>query len=132
IAVHLDNGWDSEIAVGNIHRALEKLGVELVTRVLDWDEFRDLQVAFLKASTPDSEIPTDHAIVSTVFQTAWQRGIPHVVLGHNTVTESVLPAAWSRGHYDWRYIRMVHERFGTRPLVDFPHLNFPNYLSFRY
>jgi N-acetyl sugar amidotransferase len=131
LAVHLDNGWNSEIAVGNIHRALEKLNVELYTRVLQWDEFRDLQVSFLKASTPDAEIPTDHAIVATVFQTAWKRGIRHLVLGHNKATELVLPAAWSQGHFDWRYIRTVQARFGTRPLKDFPHLAFTDYARFR-
>lgn len=132
LAVHLDNGWDSEIAVGNIHRALERLGVELVTNVLDWEEFRDLQVAFLKASTPDSEIPTDHAIVATVYQTAWKLGIAHLVLGYNRATELVLPPSWSQGHYDWTYISAVHAQFGTQPLKTFPHLAWPDYLRFRY
>lgn len=131
LAVHLDNGWNSEIAVGNIHRALEKLGVELFTRVLDWEEFRDLQVSFLKASTPDAEIPTDHAIIATVFQTAWSKGIRHLVMGHNQATELVLPPLWSQGHFDWRYIREVQKRFGTKPLRDFPHLSFPNYVRYR-
>jgi N-acetyl sugar amidotransferase len=131
LAVHLDNGWDSEIAVGNIERALSTLGVELHTNVLDWDEFRDLQVAFLKASTPDSEIPSDHAIVATVFQAAWKRGIGHVVLGHNRATELILPPAWSQGHLDWRYIRSVQRRFGTRPLRTFPHLDFASYARYR-
>lgn len=132
LAVHLDNGWDSEIAVGNIHRALEKLGVELVTKVLDWEEFRDLQVSFLKASTPDAEIPSDHAIAATVFQTAWKHGIRHLMMGHNLATELVMPKAWSQGHYDWRYISAVQAQFGTRPLRDFPHLAFHDYLRCRY
>ncbi len=132
LAVHLDNGWDSEIAVGNIHRGLEKLGVELVTNVLDWEEFRELQVAFLKASTPDSEIPTDHAIVATVFQTAWKFGISHLVLGYNKATELILPPAWSQGHYDWTYISAIQSKFGTRPLKTFPHLSLPDYVRYRY
>jgi N-acetyl sugar amidotransferase len=131
LAVHLDNGWDSEIAVGNIQRALGTLGVELHTNVLEWDEFRDLQVAFLRASTPDSEIPSDHAIVSTVLHTAWKKGIGHLVLGHNKATELILPPAWSQGHFDWRYIRSVHRRFGTRPLKSFPHLDFATYVRYR-
>jgi N-acetyl sugar amidotransferase len=131
LAVHLDNGWDSEIAVGNIQRALNKLGVELITNVLDWEEFRDLQVAFLRASTPDSEIPTDHAIFATLFHTAWSKDISHLVLGHNKATELVLPPAWSQGHFDWRYIRAVHRRFGKRPLKTFPHFNFAQYVRYR-
>ncbi|MBM4776216.1 MAG: N-acetyl sugar amidotransferase [Archangiaceae bacterium] len=132
LAVHLDNGWDSEIAVGNIHRALEKLGVELVTTVLDWEEFRDLQVSFLKASTPDAEIPSDHAIAATVFQTAWKHDIRHLAMGHNFATELIMPKAWSQGHYDWRYISSIQKQFGTRPLRDFPHLALPEYVRCRF
>lgn len=131
LAVHLDNGWDSEVAVGNIQRAVDKLGVELLTNVLDWAEFRDLQVAFLRASTPDSEIPSDHAIFSTVLRTAWKKGIAHLVLGHNKATELILPRAWSQGHFDWRYIRSVHRRFGTSGLRSFPHLDFAHYARYR-
>ncbi|MCX6641976.1 MAG: N-acetyl sugar amidotransferase, partial [Candidatus Bathyarchaeota archaeon] len=70
LAVHLDNGWDSELAVKNIELLLNKLSIELYTYVLDWEEFRDLQLAFLRASTPDSEIPSDHAIVSSMYMKA--------------------------------------------------------------
>lgn len=132
LAVHLDNGWNSEVAVGNIHRALEKLGVELVTTVLDWEEFRDLQVSFLKASTPDAEIPSDHAIAATVFKTAWKHGVRHLAMGHNFATELIMPKAWSQGHYDWHYISSVHKRFGARPLSDFPHLALPEYVRCRF
>ena len=121
LAVHLDNGWDSELAVQNIQHVLDKLGIELFTEVLDWDEFRDLQLAFLKASTPDSEIPTDHAIVSTLYRQARRHGVRYILNGCNVRTESHLPPAWSRGHSDWRYIRSVQAQFGTRRLATFPH-----------
>lgn len=132
LAVHLDNGWDTEIAVGNIERALRRLNIDLISVVLEWEEFRDLQVAFLKSSTPDSEIPTDHAIVASVYQTAWRMKIPYLVMGYNRATELVLPPSWSQGHFDWRYIRKINERFGRRPLRTFPHLTFPDYVRFRY
>lgn len=123
LAVHLDNGWDSELAVKNIEHVLTKLDIELFTEVLDWDEFRDLQLAFLRASTPDSEIPTDHAIVSVLYQQARRHGIRYILSGCNVRTESHLPPAWSRGHSDWRYIQAVQKQFGTRPLKTFPHRN---------
>ena len=123
LAVHLDNGWDSELAVKNIQHVLEKLGIELYTEVLEWDEFRDLQLAFLRASTPDSEIPTDHAIVSVLYQQARRLGIKYILSGCNVRTESHLPLAWSRGHSDWRYIQALQKQFGTRPLKTFPHRN---------
>ena len=124
LAVHLDNGWDSELAVKNIELALRTLGIDLHTHVLDWPEFRDLQLAFLKASTPDSEIPTDHAISSLIRQTAHRLGIRYLITGVNVRTETHLPLAWSQGHSDWRYIRSVHEQFGTVPLRSFPHMGF--------
>jgi N-acetyl sugar amidotransferase len=131
LAVHLDNGWDSELAVKNIEQTLTRLKINLHTHVIDWEEFRDLQLAFLKASTPDSEIPTDHAIVSLMRQTAARLGLSHVIFGCNVRSESHLPSAWSQGHWDWRYIKSVHELFGTVPLRTFPHTHFIDHYRYR-
>jgi N-acetyl sugar amidotransferase len=125
LAVHLDNGWNSEMAVANIEKTLDKLGIDLNTHVLDWEEFRDLQVAFLKASTPDAEIPTDHAITNILYEMASRYGIRHIILGNNTATEGILPLMWSYGYRDWRYIKSVHDRFGTVKLRNFHHYNLP-------
>jgi N-acetyl sugar amidotransferase len=127
LAVHLDNGWDSELAVKNIENVLKKLGIELYTHVIDWNEFKDLQLAFLKASTPDSEIPSDHAILALLYQMADKFKIKYVLPGFNIRTESHLPRAWSQGHEDWKYIKSVHKRFGTVKLKTFPHMNFYEY-----
>lgn len=127
LAVHLDNGWDSELAVKNIENVLRRLGIELYTHVLNWEGFRDLQLAFLKASTPDSEIPSDHAIFAVVHQVARSYGVKYIIGGQNLRTESHLPLAWSQGHADWKYIKAVHERFGTVPLRSFPHQGFWRY-----
>lgn len=124
VAVHLDNGWDTELAVKNIQNALHNLDIDLITSVLDWEEFRDLQTSFLKASTPDSEIPSDHAIVAVLSQTAEKFGIKSIISGFNHRTESHLPPAWSQGHFDWHYIKSVHKEFGRVPLKTFPHLGF--------
>ncbi|GAB4503735.1 MAG: N-acetyl sugar amidotransferase [Anaerolineales bacterium] len=127
LAVHMDNGWDSELAVKNIEEALKRLGIDLYTEVLDWEEFRDLQVAFLKASTPDSEIPSDHAIWAVLGNMADKLKVKYIVSGFNVRTESHLPRPWSYGHFDWKYIRSVHKRFGSRPLKTFPHIGFFTY-----
>ncbi len=121
LAVHLDNGWNSELAVKNIENVLARLGIDLHTHVIDWQEFRDLQLAFLRASTPDSEIPSDHAIFSLLYQQAKRQRVRWVVSGINVRTETHLPQAWSQGHRDWRYIRSVHRRFGSVRLRSFPH-----------
>ncbi|MBI2389035.1 MAG: N-acetyl sugar amidotransferase [Deltaproteobacteria bacterium] len=121
LAVHMDNGWDAELAVRNIELTLKKLHIDLVTEVLDWDEFRDIQLAFLEASTPDAEIPSDHAIGAVMLDTALKHGIKYILGGSNIRTESCVPAAWSTGVRDWRYIKSVHARFGKIPLLTFPH-----------
>jgi N-acetyl sugar amidotransferase len=124
LAVHLDNGWDSELAVKNIENVLKTLGIDLYTHVIDWEEFRDLQLSFLKASTPDSEIPTDHAIFALMYQMAKKTGVRYVIAGFNVRTESHHPWAWSQGYLDYAYIRTVHRRFGTRKLITYPHMGF--------
>jgi N-acetyl sugar amidotransferase len=123
LAVHLDNGWDSELAVSNIEKVLSHLGIDLHTHVLNWEEFKDLQMAFLRASVPDGEIPTDHAIAAVIYQTAVRLRIKYVVSGSNIVTEGILPIRWTYGIQDWTYIRGIQRKFGRRPLATFPHMN---------
>lgn len=123
LAIHLDNGWDSELSVKNIELVLKKLDIDLFTYVIDWEEFKDLQLSFLQASTPDTEIPTDHAI-GILYIIATEKKIPYIILGMNTRTESHIPCAWSQGHGDWKYIKSIHKQFGHVPLKTFPHYTY--------
>ncbi len=127
LAVHLDNGWNSNLAVQNIERALNKLSIDLKTVVLNWEEFRSLQVAFLRASTPDSEVPTDHAIEAVLSQAAKKFGVQYIIGGSNFATEAIMPRAWSHGMKDWKYIRTVNRIYGDRVLRTFPHLSITDY-----
>ena len=124
LALHLDNGWDSDVAVRNIHNIVRKLDIHLETHVLDWEEFRSLQLAFLRASTPDSEIPSDHAIVASLYEAARKHKVRWIMDGSNVVTEIMVPATWSHGHSDWGYIKGLNDAFGTQPLKTFPHYGF--------
>ncbi|MEM0449102.1 MAG: N-acetyl sugar amidotransferase [Methanomassiliicoccales archaeon] len=123
LAVHVDNGWNSELSVKNIELLLNKLNIDLYTEVLDWETFRDLQVAFLKASTPDSEIPTDHAIVAVLRKTAEKERIKYIIVGSNYMTETHVPRSWSYGTEDLMYIKSLNRLFGTHSLEKFPHYN---------
>lgn len=125
LAVHMDNGWDSELAVKNIERVLKHLGIDLHTEVLNWEEFRNLQLSFLKASVSDAEIPTDHAIGAVIYRVARQHGIPYILSGSNVVTEGILPGTWTYGIWDFKYIKSVHARFGSVPLRTFPRYTLP-------
>ena len=130
LAVHMDNGWDSELAVSNIEKALRKLNIDLYTNVLDWEEFRDIQLAFLKASVPDLEIPTDHAIHAVLYEKACRENVKYILGGDNTASEGGGVAAWSQGHADWLYIRGIRKRFGTRPTNTFPHFGILQFIYY--
>jgi len=123
LAVHLDNGWNSELAVANIEKTLNKLGIDLYTHVIDWEEFRDLQISFLKASTPDGEVPTDHAIFALLYKIAAKHGLKHVITGTNVISEAILPEKWGYGYFDWSYVKDVHRRFGSARLSTYPHFS---------
>lgn len=131
LAVHLDNGWNSELATHNIEQALKKLGMELFTYVIDWPEFKDLQLAFLRASTPDGELPTDHAIFALMMRVANEQRVRYVITGMNYATESTNVEDWTYSPSDWRYIRGVHRKFGSRPLRTYPHFSLP-YLAYTF
>lgn len=118
LAVHFDNGWNSEIAVSNIKNAIEKLDVDLYTVVADWEEFKDLQKAFLRASIPDAEVPTDYAIISALMQTANKFNVKYIFNGHSFRTEGVAPISWT--YMDGKYIRSVHSQFGKHKITSFP------------
>jgi N-acetyl sugar amidotransferase len=131
LAVHFDNGWDSELAVGNIQRIIEACGFDLVTYVIDWAEFRDLQRAFLKASVIDIEILTDHAIFAAMLNIAREHGIRYVLSGSNVATEHGLPDAWVWNKQDWTNIRAIHAMYGSVPLRSFPHLSTARWMLIR-
>lgn len=121
LAIHMDNGWNSELSVKNVENIVKKLDIDLYTKILDWEEFRSLQLALLKASTPDSEIPTDHAICATLYEMANKYSIHYVLSGANFITERIMPPEWSQGHSDYRYINGVNKIWGTQKLKTFPH-----------
>ncbi|MBI4405144.1 MAG: N-acetyl sugar amidotransferase [Deltaproteobacteria bacterium] len=128
LAVHFDNGWNSPIAVSNIANATNHLGIDLETVVADWEEFRDLQVSFLRASVPDVEIPTDVAIHSVLHRIAAREDVQYVFFCHSFRTEGIVPRGWS--FLDGKYIEAVQKRFGTRPLKDFKNFKIWDFFRF--
>ncbi len=130
LAVHFDNGWNSELAVDNIQKILNKLKIDLYTYVVDWDEFCDLQKSFLKASVPNVEIPTDHAISAVLWSTAYKKGIRYILNGSNLKTEGIMPLAWTYSSYDYLHIRSIQRIFGSRRLGSYPKLGFFKFLYY--
>jgi N-acetyl sugar amidotransferase len=120
LVVHFDNGWNSEGAVSNIENIVKRLGFDLHTYVVDWEEFRDVQLAYLKASVIDIEAVTDHAILGALHRLAKKFKIRYVLSGTNVVTEAVLPDNWIFNKADHVNLTAIHTRYGQVKLVDFP------------
>ena len=128
LAVHFDNGWDSELAVDNITRTLTSLQVDLFTYVVDWEEFRDLQLSFIRSSVANAEAPTDHGITALLFRTARKHRVRFILSGSNLVTEAIMPHAWSHFNQDLRLLKALHRRFGTVTLRTMPTIGIPSYM----
>lgn len=123
LCVHFDNGWNSEYAVMNIQNIVNKLDFDLYTYVINWEEFKDLQIAYLKASVIDIEVLTDHAIYGTMFKIAKDNDIKYVLGGHNVVTEGILPYHWTYNKKDYINIKAIHKEYGSLKLNTFPFLD---------
>jgi N-acetyl sugar amidotransferase len=146
LAVHFDNNMDSKIAAENIKNACTILDVDLHTFVIDWDEYKDLQVAFLKASIPAVDVPMDQAFVSVLFQYAWENKIKFLFSGYTIRGEGPIPKQWTC--LDIPFLLDIHKKFGKIPLNKYPirtpfdlikyrlsgitRINPLNYIDFRY
>lgn len=120
LAVHFDNGWNSEQSVRNIERVVKSLGLDLQTFVIDWPEFRDIQRSFFKADVIDIEMVTDQAIFGSIYRLARKHGIRTILSGTNVQTESIMPRAWQHFKFDARNLKAIHRRFGTLPIRRYP------------
>ena len=130
LAVHFDNGWNSEIAVQNIKNATKILGVDLHTHVADWEEFKDLQKAFLRAAVSDGEVPTDWVITSVLYRTAVKEDVKYSIQGSSFRTEGTAPLTWT--YQDGRYIKNIFEKFGKGKHKSFPIMNLSQFLYYTF
>ena len=111
LAVHLDNGWNSELAVQNIKNCLDILEIDLVTHVIDWNEFKHIQKALLKSSINNLEIATDHAINALLIKTASKHKIKYIINGSNTATEGIMPTSWMEDNKNKYIIKAIVRKF---------------------
>lgn len=121
LAVHLDNGWNSELATHNISNLVNKLGVDLFTHVIDWEENRDLQLSFFKANVVDIELLMDNAMLAINYQMAKKYKLKYILAGSNTLTEGMrMPPKWAQYKYDVKNIKSIHKKFGHIPIKTHP------------
>jgi len=121
LVFHVDAGWNSQEAVHNIERLVDGLGLDLFTEVIDWEEIRDLQLAFFKSGVPHVDTPQDHAIFAGMYKFAYKYDVKYILTGANYSTECIRnPVDWMYYQSDSTQLRDIHSRFGRRRLETFP------------
>lgn len=127
LVVHVDAGWNSELAVHNIEQIVKYCGYDLHTHVMDWQEIKDLQLAYLKAGIANQDVVQDHAFFASLYHFAVQNRIKYVISGGNISTESVFPKSWHHSAMDARNLKAIHKRFGNRKLSQYVTISFFDY-----
>ncbi|MBK7250115.1 MAG: N-acetyl sugar amidotransferase [Gammaproteobacteria bacterium] len=121
LVFHVDAGWNSQEAVNNIEKLVDALHLDLHTEVIDWEEMKDLQLAFFKAQVPHVDTPQDHAFFAALYNFAAAHGFKYILTGANYSTECVRePLEWHYHASDLRQLCDIHRRFGRVPLKTFP------------
>jgi N-acetyl sugar amidotransferase len=120
LVVHVDTGWNSELAVNNIQSIVQKLNLDLHTLVIDWEEMRDLQLSFFKSSIANLDVPQDHSFIASLYKEARKYGIKYIMNGSNMSTESILPNAWGYSSSDSIHLLGIHKLFGNIKLKTYP------------
>ena len=124
LVFHVDAGWNSQIAVNNIERLVDGLGLDLYTKVINWEEIKDLQLAFFKSGVPHIDVPQDHAFFATMYKFASKHRIKYILTGGNYSTECVRnPLEWMYYQSDSIQLRDIYKKFGTGELKDYPITN---------
>jgi len=131
LAVHMDNGWDSPESVSNIKNITTDLKIDYQSYVLDWEEFRDLQLSFLMASVPEAETPTDVAIPAALHHFAAKHGVKYIISAGNLTTEGILPRSWQYNSKDLKYLRHIQKKFGQTKLKTFPTFDYKKEAYFK-
>lgn len=121
LVFHVDGGWNSELAVHNINVLIDKLGLDLYTEVINWEEMKDFQLAFFKSGVPHLDLPQDHAFIATLYNFAEKHNIKYILNGGNFSTECVqYPMQWFYYGTDMFQIKDIIKKFGTVKMETYP------------
>jgi len=134
LALHMDNGWDSEESVKNIRNVCNKLNIDYQSYVLNWEKFKDIQLSILKSSIVEVEIPTDIAIVGATHKIAYENNIKFIISGGNLATEGILPYLWFYDPKDMRLLKSIQKRFGknSNSLKSFPSFDYKKEIYYKF
>lgn len=124
LVVHVDAGWNSELAVANIEKVVKYCGYHLHTHVVDWGEMRDLQLAYLRAGVANQDVPQDHVFFASMYHFAIQHRIKYILTGGNITTECISPKSWHGSAMDAINLKAIHRKYGERALKTYNPISF--------
>lgn len=129
LAVHVDAGWNSEVAVDNIQKMCKKLNLDLHTIVIDWPSMKELQRAYMFSGIPNLDVPQDHAFLAGVFKYAKDNNIRYMLNGSNYATEGILPSNFGHVAVDFKHIKSVYKKCGRGKKIfnKYPHFSIFKY-----
>lgn len=127
LVVHVDAGWNSELAVANIEAIVKHCKYDLHTHVVDWEEMRDLQLAYLRSGIANQDVPQDHIFFASLYHFAVRNGIRYIFSGGNIATEGIFPSAWHGSAMDAINLKAIHRKYGSRPLRNYKTISFFDY-----
>lgn len=127
LVVHVDAGWNSELAVSNIEKIIKHCEYDLHTHVMNWEEMRDLQLSYMKAAVANQDVPQDHAFFSSMYHFAVKNDIKYILSGGNLATEAVFPDSWHGSAMDAINLKDIQRTYGSKPLRDYKTISFFEY-----
>jgi N-acetyl sugar amidotransferase len=127
LVMHVDAGWNSELAVANIEAIVKYCGYDLHTHVVDWEDMRDLHLSYLRAAVANQDVPQDHIFFSSLYHFAKRKGIRYILSGSNLATEGIFPDSWHGNAMDDINLKAIHNRYGVRKLRNYKTINFIEY-----
>lgn len=128
LVVHVDAGWNSELAVANIEKIVKYCRFDLHSHVVDWEEMRDLHLAYMRSGYSNQDVPQDHVFFASLYHFATQNKIRYILSGGNIATEGIFATAWHGGSaMDAINLKAIHRQFGERPLRTYNTISFFEY-----
>jgi N-acetyl sugar amidotransferase len=124
LVMHVDAGWNTELAVANIEAVVKYCGFDLHTHVVDWEDMRDLHLAYLRAAVSNQDVPQDHIFFSSLYHFATSNGISHILSGGNLATEGIFPSSWHGSAMDAINLKAIHKNYGERKLNNYKTISF--------
>jgi len=127
LVIHVDAGWNSEIAVNNIKKIVDWCKWELHTLVMDWEEMKDLQLAYLKSGVANQDVPQDHVFFAALYNFATDNSIKYIMSGGNLATEAIFPQSWHYTAMDGKNLKAIHKNYGSSELKKIPIISLLKY-----